>query len=113
MALLPVLGCSDNPQTAKLREYAASGYLDGGLREPTALARPIFKKLIRNLMALGPDDPLESKMAHLEECVLGLNKIYSIETVERDIFMGAVEDIGVIVGLDQPSFDRLQKLRDF
>jgi len=113
LALPTIFGCNDNPQTSELRKYAATDYLDGGLDEPTAQARPIFKKLLRKLMRLEPDDPIESKLPLLEECVLELNKIYSIETVERDIFMGAVEDIGVIVGLDQPSFDRLQELRDF
>ena len=85
----------------RLAEYAKSdGYLKYGYPETMEAARPIFRRLIDQLIESGPDAPRDQQYALFKQLTYDLYHIdEAVETVEREQFYETTWGIASIVGI--------------
>lgn len=89
---------------AALDAYEHTDYLSEGYPEVLDEARPAFKQLFQRLRALPDDAPMAERLKPFEEALRAINEVEEdIETVERETILGAIYEIGSLVGLDPES----------
>jgi len=87
-----------------LDEFAQTDYLRDGHPELLDQVRPAFDQLIASLRVLPEQSGREERLAPFAEALAAINEWGDeIETEERETILGAIYDLGEIVGLDRDS----------
>lgn len=88
----------------ELDDYSRSDYLRDGHPEVLDKVRPAFHRLIGQLRLLSDENAEAQRLTPFAEALGVINEIGGeIETEERETILGAIYDIGRIVGLDVDS----------
>ena len=90
--------------SAELTTFAASDYLVEGNRALLQQVKPAFATLLQRLHALPDSATQAERLAPFEQALVAINAFENdIETVERETILGAIYQIGSIVGLSPQS----------
>ena len=88
----------------ELKAYEQKDYLSEGHPSLLCEIRPFLSELIAHLISAPEESSKEEVLKHFEICLKNINQYENeIETVEREAILGAIYEIGAIVGLDPES----------